>query len=86
MTGRVYGASEESDVGLRIVADHARTFTFLISDGVFPSNESRGYVLRRLIRRAVLVAQRLGAKDLVTPDVIDAVTEVMGGAYPKLSA
>ncbi|MGA3352106.1 MAG: alanine--tRNA ligase [Acidimicrobiales bacterium] len=83
-TGRVYGSTEESDVGLRIVADHARTFTFLIADGVFPSNESRGYVLRRLIRRAVLVAQRLGARDLVTPGVIDVVTEVMGGAYPKL--
>ena len=83
-TGRVYGSSEETDVGLRIVADHARTLTFLISDGVFPSNESRGYVLRRLIRRAVLVAQRLGAKGLVTPEIIDVVTEVMGGAYPKL--
>ena len=85
VTGRVYGTSEESDVGLRIVADHARTLTFLISDGVFPSNESRGYVLRRLIRRAVLVAQRLGARDLVTPGVIDVVTEVMGDAYPKLA-
>ena len=84
-TGRVYGSTEETDIGLRIVADHARTFTFLISDGVFPSNESRGYVLRRLIRRAVLVAQRLGAKGLVTPGVIDVVTEVMGAAYPKLA-
>ncbi len=83
-TGRVYGSTEESDVGLRIVADHARTLTFLIADGVFPSNASRGYVLRRLIRRAVLVAQRLGAKDLVTPGVIDVVTQVMGGAYPNL--
>jgi len=83
-TGRVYGATEETDVGLRIIADHSRTFTFLISDGVFPSNESRGYVLRRLIRRAVLVAQRLGARDLVTPGVIDVVSEVMGGAYSKL--
>ncbi len=83
-TGRVYGSTEESDVGLRIVADHARTLTFLIADGVFPSNASRGYVLRRLIRRAVLVAQRLGAKDLVSPGVIDVVTEVMGGAYPNL--
>lgn len=84
VTGRSYGKSEETDVGLRIVADHARTLTFLIADGVFPSNESRGYVLRRLIRRAVLVAQRLGAKELVTPGIIDVVTEVMGGAYPNL--
>ncbi len=83
-TGRVYGSTEETDIGLRIVADHARTFTFLIADGVFPSNEGRGYVLRRLIRRAVLVAQRLGAKGLVTPGVIDVVTEVMGAAYSKL--
>jgi alanyl-tRNA synthetase len=83
-TGRVYGSTEETDIGLRIVADHARTLTFLISDGVFPSNESRGYVLRRLIRRAVLVAQRLGAKGLVTPGVIDVVAEVMATAYPKL--
>ena len=84
VTGRVYGSSEETDVGLRIVADHARTFAFLICDGVFPSNESRGYVLRRLIRRAVLVAQRLGAKGLVTPGMIDVVAEVMGSAYPRL--
>ena len=84
VTGRVYGNTEESDVGLRILADHARTVTFLIADGVFPSNEARGYVLRRLIRRAVLVAQRLGAKDLVTPGVIDVAIDVMGGAYPKL--
>ena len=84
VTGRVYASTEETDIGLRIVADHARTLTFLIADGVFPSNESRGYVLRRLIRRAVLVAQRLGAKDLVTPGIIDVVTEVMGGAYPNL--
>ena len=83
-TGRVYGSTEETDIGLRIVADHARTLTFLISDGVFPTNESRGYVLRRLIRRAVLVAQRLGAKGLVTPGVIDVVADVMGTAYPKL--
>ncbi|MGO9963796.1 MAG: alanine--tRNA ligase [Acidimicrobiales bacterium] len=83
-TGRVYGSTEETDIGLRIVADHARTFTFLISDGVFPSNESRGYVLRRLIRRAVLVAQRLGAKGLVTPGVVDVVADVMGAAYPTL--
>jgi len=84
-TGRVYGTTEETDIGLRIVADHARTFTFLISDRVFPSNEGRGYVLRRLIRRAVLVAQRLGAKSLVTPGVVDVVADVMGAAYPKLA-
>ena len=53
LTGRTYGDDAEVDVALRILADHARSVSFLISDGVFPSNEDRGYVLRRLIRRAV---------------------------------
>jgi alanyl-tRNA synthetase len=83
-TGARYGAGEESDVSLRILAEHARTMTFLVSDGIVPSNEERGYVLRRIIRRAVRHAYRLGAQNLVTPALVDATVEVMGEAYPDL--
>jgi alanyl-tRNA synthetase len=58
--------------------------TFLVTDGVVPSNEERGYVLRRIIRRAVRHAFLLGAEELVTPSLVDAVVEVMGGAYPEI--
>jgi alanyl-tRNA synthetase len=85
LTGTRIGAEERSDVALRVIADHSRAFAFAVADGVFPSNEGRGYVLRRLIRRAVLRAHQLGRVDLVTPDLVDAVIGTMGGAYPKLT-
>ena len=85
LTGARYGADESSDVSLRIMADHARTVSFLVSDGVFPSNEGRGYVLRRLIRRAVRHAYRLGVEQLVTPELVDTTIELMGEAYPDLA-
>jgi alanyl-tRNA synthetase len=80
-----YGTSIEDDVALRVIADHARTVSFLISDGVFPSNEGRGYVLRRIIRRAVLRAQRFSPTEPVLASVVAAVIEQMGGAYPALA-
>ena len=83
-TGARYGGGEDADVSLRILAEHARTMTFLVSDGVVPSNEERGYVLRRIIRRAVRHAYRLGAQNLVTPALVDATVEVMGEAYRDL--
>ncbi|MEX2100634.1 MAG: alanine--tRNA ligase, partial [Acidimicrobiia bacterium] len=85
-TGVAYGGfpGGERDLWLRILADHARTFTFLIADGVVPSNEGRGYVLRRIIRRAVRHAYLLGTENLVTPTLVDAVITVMGDAYPEL--
>ena len=86
VTGVTYGTNPEHDVYLRILAEHARTMTFVVSDGVMPSNQERGYVLRRIIRRAVRHAYLLGAHDLVTPPMIDAVCDVMGAAYPKLLA
>ena len=80
----VYGRDPEHDVYLRILAEHARSMAFMVGDGVMPSNTERGYVLRRIIRRAVRHAYLLGAHGLVTPPMIDAVCEVMGNSYPKL--
>jgi alanyl-tRNA synthetase len=85
VTGRRYGDDDEVDVSLRILADHARSMTFLISDGVSPSNEDRGYVLRRIIRRAVRQAFRLGVERLVTPPLVAATVDVMGDGYPELT-
>jgi alanyl-tRNA synthetase len=84
LTGVTYGEDESSDVSLRILAEHARTMTFLISDGVFPSNENRGYVLRRIMRRAVRHAYLLGVTAVVTPGLVDQVVDLMGGHYPDL--
>ena len=72
-----------TDISLRIIAEHARTMTFMVDDGVRPSNQERGYVLRRIIRRAVRHAYLLGARDLVTPALIDAAVEVMGIRVPR---
>jgi alanyl-tRNA synthetase len=85
VTGRRYGQERETDVALRVMADHSRTLSFMISDGVFPSNEDRGYVLRRIIRRAVLRAHLLGTEKLICPPMVAAVTEAMGDAYPELA-
>ena len=81
------GASQAgaAEVSLRILADHARSTAMLVSDGVFPSNEARGYVLRRIIRRAVRHAYLLGVTEPVMGPMVDAVVEVMGDAYPDLA-
>ncbi|MHB8244876.1 MAG: alanine--tRNA ligase [Acidimicrobiales bacterium] len=84
LTGQRASTGEGSDAGLRIIADHARAFTFAVADGVFPSNEGRGYVLRRLIRRAVLRGHQLGRREVITSELVDAVIGTMGTAYPKL--
>ena len=84
VTGRAYGGDEQVDVSLRILADHGRAMTFLVSDGVFPSNEDRGYVLRRVIRRAVRHAFGLGVEALVAPRLVETVVALLGEAYPEL--
>jgi alanyl-tRNA synthetase len=86
VTGATYGTfpGTDADVSLRILAEHGRTMTFLVADGVVPSNEERGYVLRRIIRRAVRHAFLLGADDLVTPALVEATIAVMGTAYPEI--
>src|ERR1700683_876291 len=79
-----YGTDERTDVSLRVLADHARAMTMLVADGVLPANEGRGYVLRRIVRRAVMAARRLGVERSVTPMLVAAATEVLGTAYPAL--
>jgi alanyl-tRNA synthetase len=83
-TGVAYGKSPLSDVSLRILADHGRTMTMLIGDGVVPSNEGRGYVLRRVLRRAVRHAWQLGGTGLITPVLAESVVANLGDAYPDL--
>ena len=85
LTGAKLGESDASDVSLRILADHARSTSLLVSDGVFPSNEDRGYVLRRIIRRAVRHAYLLGVGVPVMGGMVDAVVAVMDEAYPDLA-
>ncbi len=80
-----YGAARESDVAIRRLADHGRAMTMLIGDGVLPSNDGRGYVLRRLIRRAVLAARRLEVSAEVTGPLARTTVEVLGAAYPELA-
>src|SRR3954453_14455338 len=85
-TGRTLGDAPKADVSLRVLADHARTITFMVADGQTPSNEDRGYVLRRILRRAVRHAYGLGVAGRVLPARVEAVVDVMGPAYPELVA
>jgi alanyl-tRNA synthetase len=84
--GRVYGRDEDADLSLRVVAEHTRAASFLIADGVLPSNEGRGYVLRRLLRRAVDRSRRLGATEHVLARVADRAVDELGGTWPELVA
>src|SRR4029453_6326296 len=70
------------DIALRLMADHARTMTFLVADGVIPSNEDRGYVLRRIIRRAIRFAYLLGVERPVLPPMRERTIGLMGEDYP----
>ncbi|RZD59552.1 alanine--tRNA ligase [Streptomyces albidoflavus] len=84
LTGVQYGADQASDVSLRVVTDHMRTSVMLIGDGVTPGNEGRGYVLRRIMRRAVRNMRLLGATGPVVAELVDTVIESMGQQYPEL--
>ncbi len=84
ITDRRLGDSPSGDVSLRRIAEHGRAMTMLVGDGVLPSNEGRGYVLRRLIRRAILAARREGSTRPLTARLVDATIEKMGAAHPTL--
>jgi len=84
-TSTTYGTDHRTDVSLRILGDHARAFTFLISDGVVPSNEGRGYILRRLLRRTVRHAHLLGGQGPIVGDLIDVTIKEMGAAFPAIA-
>ncbi|QGZ47987.1 alanine--tRNA ligase [Streptomyces sp. QHH-9511] len=84
LTGVDYGTSHDTDVSLRVVADHMRTSVMLIGDGVTPGNEGRGYVLRRIMRRAIRNMRLLGATDVVVGQLVDTVIDTMGEQYPEL--
>jgi alanyl-tRNA synthetase len=86
LAGKRYGAGEGDDVSMRVIADHARTAAFLIADGVLPSNEWRGYVLRRIMRRAMRHGRMLGLLEPFLWRAVDWVGEVMGAAYPEIVA
>ena len=84
LTDVKYGKENSTDISLRIVADHARTAMMLIGDGVTPGNEGRGYVLRRMMRRAIRNMRLLGSEDLVIKDLINCAISAMGPQYPEL--
>jgi len=84
LSGRTYGKDRQSDVAIKVIADHTRASTFLIADGLIPSNEGRGYVLRRIIRRAVRYGKVIGLKDPFISSVADVVVREMGETYPEL--
>ncbi|MBB5173177.1 alanine--tRNA ligase [Texcoconibacillus texcoconensis] len=85
ISGRTYGKSAEEDTAFKVIADHVRTVTFAVSDGALPSNEGRGYVLRRLLRRAVRYAKQIGIERPFMYELVPTVADIMNDFYPEVS-
>ena len=86
LSGRRYGSDFQTTRALRVLADHSRAMTFLIADGVVPSNEDRGYILRRVMRRAIQQGRSIGLESPFLGRFADRVIEIMGDVYPELRA
>ncbi len=84
LSGKAYGQNADESASMRVIADHSRAAAFLIADGVQPSNEGRGYVLRRIMRRAIRHGSKLGLDQVFLPKTVDEVVKAMGAAFPEL--
>ncbi|MBE0432944.1 alanine--tRNA ligase [candidate division WOR-3 bacterium] len=84
-TKKRYGAEPETDIAINVLADHTRALVFAVGDGIIPSNEERGYVLRRLLRRGVRLCRQLGIKDALLYKLVPGVVQLYGSAYPELT-
>ena len=84
IAGKTYGQNEKTDISIRVITDHIRSCTFMVSDGILPSNEGRGYVLRRLLRRAARHGRLLGIQGPFLVDLVETVIRSSESAYPEL--
>jgi len=84
LSGKQYGSDKDTDNAMRVVVEHGRGLAFLIADGVIPANEGRGYVLRRLLRRAALFGRRLGLDKPFLAEIAEATIKYMSHVYPEL--
>lgn len=84
LSGKTYGEDEKVDLCLRIMADHSRAITFMIADGIIPGNEGRSYVLRRLLRRAIMKAHTIGVTGHFLGEYVDEIVRLMGDVYPEI--
>ncbi|MGE4589594.1 MAG: alanine--tRNA ligase [Acidaminococcaceae bacterium] len=85
VANKKFGADDKTDISLKVIADHARSLSVMISDGVLPSNEGRGYVLRRILRRAVRHGRLIGINKLFLADAVDVVLKIFNGVYPEMA-
>ncbi|MFT8324721.1 alanine--tRNA ligase [Oenococcus sicerae] len=84
LSGKKYGENQQQDISFKVIADHIRTVTFAISDGALPGNSGRGYVIRRLLRRAVMHGQKLGIKEAFLSQLVPIVGQIMQSYYPEI--